>query len=55
MPLAYYLYQTRFKNNNKLVSKDKNYTIKYQMSCFKYDNLLIEYMQKSSFLCNLQS
>ena len=46
MPLAYYLYQTRFKNNNKLVSKDKNYTIKYQMSCFKYDNLLIEYMQK---------
>ena len=46
MPLAFYLYQTRFKNNNKIVSNDRNYTIKYEMSCFKYDNLLIEYMQK---------
>jgi hypothetical protein len=46
MPLAYYLYQTRLKKNNKIMSNDKNYTIKYQMSCYKYDNLLIEYMQK---------
>ena len=46
MPMAYYLYQSKFKNNNKIIANDKNYTIKYQMSCFKYDNLLIEYMQK---------
>ena len=46
MPMAYYLYQTKFKNNNKIIANDRNYTIKYQMSCFKYDNLLIEYMQK---------
>jgi len=24
----------------------KDYSIKFQMACFKYDNLLIEYMQK---------
>ena len=46
MPMIYFLYQTKFKSNNKIISNDKNYTIKYQMSCFKYDNLLIEYMQK---------
>ena len=46
MPMIYFLYQTKFKSNNKIISNDKNYTIKYQMSCYKYDNLLIEYMQK---------
>ena len=46
MPMAYYLYQTKFKNNNKKIENDKDYSIKFQMSCFKYDNLLIEYMQK---------
>ena len=46
MPMAYYLYQTKFKNNNKKIENDKDYSIKYQMACFKYDNLLIEYMQK---------
>ena len=46
MPMAYYLYQTRFKNNNKKNKSDKNYSIKFQMACFQYDNLLIEYMQK---------
>ncbi len=46
LPMIYYLYQTKFNKNNEIISSDKNYTIKYQMACYEYDNILIEYMQK---------
>jgi hypothetical protein len=50
LPVAYYFYQTKVKdnrneNNNEIVSNINN-SIKHQMTCFQYDNLLIEYMQK---------
>ena len=50
LPLAYYFYQTKIKNNannNENVSNNKkNDTVRHQMICFQYDDLLIEYMQK---------
>ena len=50
LPIAYYFYQTKIKdnhntNNNEIISNKDN-TVKHQMTCFQYDNLLIEYMQK---------
>ena len=50
LPVAYYFYQTKIKDNrnansNEIVSKNNDY-VKHQMICFQYDNLLIEYMQK---------
>ena len=50
LPVAYYFYQTKIKddrneNNNEIVSNN-NSSIKHQLICFKYDDLLIEYMQK---------
>ena len=50
LPVAYYFYQTKIKddrnaNNNEIIS-DYNNTVKHQITCFQYDNLLIEYMQK---------
>ena len=50
LPLAFYFYQTKIKNNtnnNEINSNKKNNnTVKHQMVCFQYDDLLIEYMQK---------
>ena len=51
LPLAYYFYQTKIKdthntNNSEIISNKKNNTVRHQMTCFQYDNLLIEYMQK---------
>ena len=47
-PVGYYFYQTKIKNkrnNKEVISKNEN-SVRYQMTCFQYDNLLIEYMQK---------
>ena len=51
LPLAYYFYQTKIKdthntNNSEIVSNKKNNTVRHQMTCYQYDHLLIEYMQK---------
>ena len=47
-PLGFYFYKTKIKNDkaNKEVAANNNSTVKHQMTCFQYDNLLIEYMQK---------
>ena len=50
LPVAFYFYHTKIKvnhntNNNEIIS-NKNNSVKHQMTCFQYDNLLIEYMQK---------
>ena len=50
LPILFYFYQTKIKdnhntNNNEIISNKDN-TVKHQMTCFSYDNLLTEYMQK---------
>ena len=50
LPVAYYIYQTKIKNNrasNEIIAKNNDAdTVRHQIVCFQYDNLLIEYMQK---------